>query len=251
MKHTLIALSIALVWGCSKPASPDLTGSWVSDKGPRSMGLSLGKDHRFFLAMDAGQVAGTYDVEADQIVLHPNGAPDMPVGLKVISSTEIELAMGAFGSAPLRFDRRGPAFSPQAGGPPPAVPPKADSTACMSNLKQLSIGLMIYLSDNDDVLPPASKWNDRLMPYLKNLNLFTCPPVKREGKEGGYALNSDIAEKKVSLFPEPAKVPLFMETARLGLGVSHGPAEELKVSRHEEKINTAFLDAHVKARLRG
>lgn len=215
------------------------------------MGLSLGKDHRFFLAMETGQVSGTYDVQADQIMLHPNGAPDMPVGLKVISRTEIELAMGAFGSAPLRFDRRGPAFSPQAGVPPPAVPPKVDSIACMSRMKQLSTGLMIYLSDNDDVLPPAAKWNDRIMPYLKNVDLFSCPPVKREGKVGGYALNSELSGKKVTSFAEPAKVQLFMETARLGLGVSHGPAEELKVSRHEGKINTAFLDGHVKARRQG
>lgn len=66
---------------------------------------------------------------------------------------------------------------------------KARATACLSNAKQLGLGLMMYLQDYDEkVLPryqacpstgPTNKtqklWTDTIQPYVKNEGIFVCP----------------------------------------------------------------------------
>ncbi len=70
----------------------------------------------------------------------------------------------------------------------------ARRTACISNLKQIGLGVMQYVQDYDECLPrhfyaypnPGSqgtgngvdtsyKWMDVLHPYVKNTQLFVCP----------------------------------------------------------------------------
>jgi prepilin-type processing-associated H-X9-DG protein len=61
---------------------------------------------------------------------------------------------------------------------------KARQTVCLSNEKQIGLGLMQYVEDNDEVLPQANyggnkayfpKWMDSLYPYVKSTNVFDCP----------------------------------------------------------------------------
>ena len=42
----------------------------------------------------------------------------------------------------------------------------------LSKVKQVGIGFIIYGSDNDDVLPGAEGWENKLMPYMKNRELM-------------------------------------------------------------------------------
>lgn len=66
----------------------------------------------------------------------------------------------------------------------------AKRTACLSNLKQLGVAMMMYAQDNNDHYPPTNiynwpfgDWNDdrpalgpRLLePYIKNSKIFFCP----------------------------------------------------------------------------
>jgi len=76
----------------------------------------------------------------------------------------------------------------------------AKKTACLSNNKQMGLGLYLYLEDYDDNLPMANypenpnntpsafsyragphggyvaeNWADLLQPYVKNYNVFKCP----------------------------------------------------------------------------
>jgi prepilin-type N-terminal cleavage/methylation domain-containing protein/prepilin-type processing-associated H-X9-DG protein len=66
----------------------------------------------------------------------------------------------------------------------------ARKTTCLSNLRQLGTGLMMYAQDFDETLPASSfaavpgqsinsirnpKWADVIQPYVKNDQLFTCP----------------------------------------------------------------------------
>lgn len=77
----------------------------------------------------------------------------------------------------------------------------AKKTACISNNKQIGIGLYLYLNDFDDTLPMANypappayvgppwtvfafhngagiselAWADLVQPYIKNTKLFKCP----------------------------------------------------------------------------
>lgn len=118
----------------------------------------------------------------------------------------------------------------------------------MSNLKQLTTAVIIYMSENDDAFPPGPKWNDGLMKYLQNDTRLTCPTVKREGKEGGYALNAGVAGRQGDAIKDSGHTPLLFETAQLGLGVVHGPEAMLEHARHEQHINMTFVDGHGEAR---
>jgi prepilin-type N-terminal cleavage/methylation domain-containing protein len=60
----------------------------------------------------------------------------------------------------------------------------ARRSACMSNLKQMGLGLMQYTQDYDETMPPQNygtnatnspKWMDMIEPYVKSTQLFTCP----------------------------------------------------------------------------
>lgn len=70
----------------------------------------------------------------------------------------------------------------------------ARRTSCLSNMKQIGLGLMQYTQDFDERLPPAyisypsgsytypngstgstAVWYDMLYPYVKSLQLFNCP----------------------------------------------------------------------------
>jgi prepilin-type N-terminal cleavage/methylation domain-containing protein/prepilin-type processing-associated H-X9-DG protein len=67
---------------------------------------------------------------------------------------------------------------------------KARQTACLSNTKQIALGLSMYAQDADETLPPArhgtgtncssgaikgSQWNKLLLPYAKNEQFMACP----------------------------------------------------------------------------
>lgn len=117
----------------------------------------------------------------------------------------------------------------------------------MSNLKQLTTAVIIYMSENDDAFPPGPKWNDGLMKYLQDDTRLTCPTVKREGQEGGYALNAGVAGRKGDAIKD-SHTPLLFETAQLGLGVVLGREAALTQARHERQINMTFVDGHAEKR---
>jgi prepilin-type N-terminal cleavage/methylation domain-containing protein/prepilin-type processing-associated H-X9-DG protein len=67
----------------------------------------------------------------------------------------------------------------------------ARRASCMSNLKQIGLGMMMYTQDYDDHLTPSyvnaptkmpdgtthtgALWTDLLYPYTKSVQLFSCP----------------------------------------------------------------------------
>jgi prepilin-type N-terminal cleavage/methylation domain-containing protein/prepilin-type processing-associated H-X9-DG protein len=63
---------------------------------------------------------------------------------------------------------------------------KARAASCLSNIKQLSLGIMMYAQDNDEFMPygycytiPDTTylwyWQDSVRPYIKSEKLYTCP----------------------------------------------------------------------------
>ena len=67
----------------------------------------------------------------------------------------------------------------------------AKKSADLSNMKQIGIGMQIYLNDSDDVLPPTNHrleptpvevhWSWMIMPYVKNEQLFVSPGDTKGG----------------------------------------------------------------------
>lgn len=64
---------------------------------------------------------------------------------------------------------------------------KARQTACLSNMKQIGLGVAQYMSDYDTVYPAAQQnrpeagsnyvisWPSMIYPYIKNEDIFVCP----------------------------------------------------------------------------
>ncbi len=60
----------------------------------------------------------------------------------------------------------------------------ARRVSCVSNLKQIGLGVVMYAQDNDGRYPMASntdgsgrRWPDYIYPYVKSAQIFICPSV--------------------------------------------------------------------------
>ena len=75
---------------------------------------------------------------------------------------------------------------------------KARQTSCLSNTKQMGLGVMMYTQDYDETMPPAHYYNDptqtsaldatgihqwtgMTQPYVKNKGIYICPSDKIRG----------------------------------------------------------------------
>ncbi len=61
---------------------------------------------------------------------------------------------------------------------------KARQTACLSNIKQLGMGIQLYAQDYDEILPVVGvsrqnrgPWMVQIYPYVKNTQAYNCPSL--------------------------------------------------------------------------
>lgn len=91
---------------------------------------------------------------------------------------------------------------------------KARQSSCLSNVKQIMLAVMQYAQDYDEITPlgyagPVTPgWNDpngRLMPYMKNTQILTCPSMAGQTTLA-YGMHSQWFSAGVSLgsVPSPA-----------------------------------------------
>jgi len=79
---------------------------------------------------------------------------------------------------------------------------QARKSACMSNLKQIGLGVMMYNQDYDESFPASvmmntsgaspvieSYWYKIIAPYVKSTQLFVCPTAGIIQGSGGYGWN--------------------------------------------------------------
>ncbi|MCS6861494.1 MAG: DUF1559 domain-containing protein [Abditibacteriales bacterium] len=81
---------------------------------------------------------------------------------------------------------------------------KARQASCQSNVKNLATAILMYAQDYDELLPAGSRstgigairWGGQIQPYVKNLQIFTCPSANQfvygglSGPTGGYGYNA-------------------------------------------------------------
>jgi prepilin-type N-terminal cleavage/methylation domain-containing protein/prepilin-type processing-associated H-X9-DG protein len=85
----------------------------------------------------------------------------------------------------------------------------ARRSSCLSNLKQIGLGMTQYARDFDDRLPRndttinVDTWVDTLQPYIKNDQVFVCPSddaphvqAQGSGRETSYAINQIYYQDK-------------------------------------------------------
>lgn len=84
---------------------------------------------------------------------------------------------------------------------------KARAISCVSNLRQMGTGMILYSQDYDEQIIPAwlgfpsvgwpgnARWMDLTQPYIKNAQVFVCPDLDRNyvpydpNNPGGYCIN--------------------------------------------------------------
>lgn len=118
-------------------------------------------------------------------------------------------------------------------------------TTCISHLKQVATGALIYTSDFDDLMPRADTWTDDSFPYIKTEDVFNCPLVGRYG----YAMNLQVAEMRISKLSSKEQVDTvaFFDCRTIGRNVSAPPNQTPLPARHGDKNCFTFVDGHAKA----
>lgn len=114
----------------------------------------------------------------------------------------------------------------------------ARRASCMSNLKQIGLGMMMYVQDYDEKTPPLqyavaggacpsadiSKclgWTLIMDPYLKSAQIFQCPSENSAASISGttywnysdYFINSRAAESSQAAFEYPTMIVLLGEAS--------------------------------------
>ncbi len=118
---------------------------------------------------------------------------------------------------------------------------KARIAICVSNQRHIAHALQMYAADND-VLPAASQWTDKVKPYLRNDYLFVCPSAKQ--LRCGYAFYRPLGGRKVSSISNPAAVPMLFDSSQGQFNYAdEGQSLEL---RHLNGAVISLVDGHVR-----
>ena len=143
--------------------------------------------------------------------------------------------------------------------------------SCMSNLKQISLSIIMYSQDYDDKLPPAIfpgktvGWVNGVQPYLMSTQIFQCPsennfPSKTAPNQPGftdYWMNRNVSGIDIEKIPVPKEVIILGDgdgnspESTASYAINKLPASWLQSSdspakRHLGGANYAFADGHVK-----
>jgi len=152
--------------------------------------------------------------------------------------------------------------------------------ACISNTRQLSLGVLMYANDNDDQIPPTQTdnfvlWPDLVNPYVKNAKIRVCPSETGAGAVNSYGLNEMVFVDDTDYLPNPPPPSPTMttfstpaDTVMMGdLGVGDDlitprlnaykmtiPDDDLNdqfdarpSARHFNQCNLAFFDGHARS----
>jgi prepilin-type N-terminal cleavage/methylation domain-containing protein/prepilin-type processing-associated H-X9-DG protein len=158
---------------------------------------------------------------------------------------------------------------------------KARQTSCLSNVKQIGLGLLMYAQDYDERLPgtyqketaadwPLLKWSTLMAPYVKNSQIFTCPSYDNAQ---GYGANTYVMPDSRGDFnsamagiTHPAETLMIFDCWNAGAwcatgnwfgergcsaGCYGGRAAGLRfdgadISRHNGGFNAVLCDGHAK-----
>ncbi|MFQ6099194.1 MAG: prepilin-type N-terminal cleavage/methylation domain-containing protein, partial [Armatimonadota bacterium] len=149
---------------------------------------------------------------------------------------------------------------------------KARQTACLSNVKQISLAVQMYAQDYDEFIVAVYNeggryWWDVLDPYVKNIAVWRCPsfPTSSLGyaynyPHGSYRLYYPTSLQHLATISRPAERMLFLDNENTtawyrayGYCPIHWPippgirtSQNVIGDRHNDGANCGFLDGHAK-----
>ncbi len=155
---------------------------------------------------------------------------------------------------------------------------KARQTSCLSNVKQISLGYLMYFQDYDERTcihrcgDSGHNWlyctHEVVMPYVKNFQVFVCPsdaaqtgdqvlrpnaPAGRQGVGLSYWDNMDMDNRSLAQCNTPSQKVMIGDNDYYGYaawrpaGDSHRYYFTSRVQDpHNDGLNVGFYDGHAK-----
>ena len=159
----------------------------------------------------------------------------------------------------------------------------ARRASCTSNLKQLSLAVIQYQQDSDELMPLAlantgtgstpGNWifytgynlgsptptafdpsKGSIYPYIKSVGVFVCPDDSSKAGNS-YAINAIVNQVNLSQFTAPASTIIFVEESDgasggtddgYDFGPSNGGVSDALTTRHNGGAVYAMCDGHAK-----
>lgn len=121
---------------------------------------------------------------------------------------------------------------------------KARQASCLSNLKQLALGQMMYVQDYDLMLPPADTWCDATMVYIQNQGVYACPAAPES--QWSYAMNSDLSGAILEEIADPNQTVLLYDSTAEANNANDALTSIPVPGRHSRGNNFAFADGHAR-----
>lgn len=120
--------------------------------------------------------------------------------------------------------------------------------SCLSNVKQLGIGLKMYQEDYDGRFPQAEVWMDANYPYEKNTRVYRCPQMDpSHPNDFGYAFNASLSLKTLDKQKAPAKIVVLYDSNDLHWNASSPDRTGVaNPPRHFGGNTVGFADGHAK-----
>ena len=152
---------------------------------------------------------------------------------------------------------------------------KARQSTCLSGMKQLGAGLILYAQDYDETLPlndyignglaPLAGWRDPragdnwcsgIYPYVKNLAIYVCPdavdhpdpnspwrrPDRPEDGTVSYLMNYVMCGRPFASIPAPSDLIFLHEGGRRWRVANCRPRPTTPTARDYKEINNDFYD---------
>jgi len=157
---------------------------------------------------------------------------------------------------------------------------KARQTSCLSNLKQIGLGFLMYAQDYDETLFGSrgvlGGYAGAITPYVKNTQIFKCPSTNYSRYYGGTGcavcgnlgaaplpgayfggytyVNStptwgclgSTAAAKLGSYDTPSSFPLIYDGTCLQNTNPASGSRNANFIAHNEGLNNCYLDGHAK-----
>jgi len=110
----------------------------------------------------------------------------------------------------------------------------AQATGCLSNIRQLAQGTLLYATDYDGVLPNnTATFRTLIFPYVQRSEVFTCP-LDPSGTSASL-FNGNLVNVATNTVQSPNQTVLIYE----------GNAQKLNY-RHDSRASVVFVDGRCK-----
>lgn len=119
----------------------------------------------------------------------------------------------------------------------------SDYKVSVNRLSKLTIGMLEYGQDWDDVLPTGPGWMDATMPYVRDASLYRSPRVQATGY--GYAFNSALAGRSMNAFPDSETIPLLFDSTDLSASAVAATSTMPNPPRYGSRNTISYLDGHL------